>query len=1002
LGTNSLIMRINALFSVGVDGDRRASVTSRVLTILLGSLLPFTILILVGWSAGYFNPEGMITILLLDITMGICKLMAGQGRWRPISYAPPFVFYLIGLYGSYTAGLITIGLLFYVIAILIAAHLMGNKVQWLILGLSLASHLTVSWFVEKEIIGPDWFTTAMMVSASFVGIALLQLFSTRQLQTALEQSRDRANELQNINRVISVEIEERRRAETALRASEVRFRTAFQTSPDAIVIIRMEDGRYLDVNEGFTSLTGYSQSETVGNSTLGIDFWHDPQDRQRVYAEVQKQGVVTNLETQFRRKDGTLRTGLLSARMIFLNDLPHILYIIRDIEERRRAEKALLESESRYRSLFESNRSVMLLVEPESDQIVDVNPAACEYYGYTRENLIGKKFSVISAQPVSAEPFSDTGLSHSSNHRLHRLSNGEIRDVEVNSGPLIMDGKQLVYFIVHDITERIQREREIKAMLNVAETLRTSPDRHAMLEALLQKLCEFWNAKGVVLGTLDVISHSTVVEMGAGPAAPEKGRHYPPGTGLLGKVIELGEPILKEAIENHASCLNTSIPLALICAPLKSNAETIGAILVGRAENFDDDDMRLLSTISEMTASAVQRATLYEETQRRLHHLNALHTIDMAIAGSTEIKGTLSIVLEQIVAQLCTDAADILVYKANSMDLRYAVRRGFEQTMIWDGDMRIGNGLAGKIVRERCQVFHPDLMKVSADHDPRFETWQQEGFVSYFGLPLIAKGEVKGVLELFHRSRLNPNDEWMNYLDILAGQTAIAIDNSSLFEGLQKANLELILAYDTTLEGWAKALELRDKETQGHSQRVTELTVRLARKLGIDEENLVHVRRGALLHDIGKMAIPDSILQKPGPLDEEEWGIMRLHPGYAYELLSKIDFLKPALDIPYHHHERWDGKGYPLRLRGEEIPLAARAFTLIDVWDALRSERPYRQSWPDEKVYAYLRENAGIQFDPLLVDVFLELVEEPPLSIRRPVKFLQDAQQKALLHNRSR
>ena len=999
--TNSLIMRINALFSVGVDDDRRASVTSRVLTILLASLLPFTILILVGWFAGYFDPEGLITILLLDLTMGICKLMAGLGRWRPSSYAPPFVFFLIGLYGSYTAGLITLGLLFYVIAILLAAHLMGNKVQWLIVGLSLASHLTVSWFVEKYLIGPDWFTTAMLVSASFVGIALLQLFSTRQLQTALDQARVHANELQNINRVISVEIEERRRAEAALRASEVRFRTAFQTSPDAIAIIRLEDGRYLDVNEGFTTLTGYSQAETVGNSTLGIDFWHDPQDRQKVYAEVQNQGVVTNLETRFRRKDGVLRTGLLSARLIFLNDLPHILYIIRDIEDRRRAENALLESESRYRSLFESNRSVMLLVEPSSDEIVDVNPAAYEYYGYTRENLIGKRISEISAQPVSPEPFSEPKLPYSDNHRLHRLSSGEMRDVEVNSGPLVMYGKQLLYFIVHDITERIQREREIKAMLNVAETLRTSPDRHAMLETLLQKLCEFWNAKGVVLGTLDVISHATIVEMGAGPAAPEKGRHYPPGTGLLGKVIELGEPILKEGIENQATCLNSSVPLDLICAPLKSNAETIGAILVGRAEKFDEDDLRLLSTIGEMAANAVQRATLYEETQRRLQHLNALHTIDMAIAGSTEIKGTLSIVLEQIVNQLGIDAANILVYQANSMDLRHAVRRGFQHTMIWDGEMRIGKGLAGKIVRERCQVFHPDLVKASVSQDPRFETWQQEGFVSYFGLPLIAKGEVKGVLELFHRNWLNPNDEWMNYLDILAGQTAIAIDNSSLFEGLQRANLELILAYDTTLEGWAKALELRDKETQGHSQRVTELTVRLARKIGIDEETLVHVRRGALLHDIGKMGIPDSILQKPGSLDEDEWEIMRLHPVYAYELLSKIDFLKSALDIPYHHHERWDGNGYPLRLKGEEIPLAARAFTLVDVWDALRSERPYRKPWPDEKVIAYLRENAGIKFDPRLVDLFLELVEAPALPIQPPINFLQEPRQKALFHNRS-
>ena len=924
VGKNSLFMRVNALFSAGLDGDRRANVTGRVLTILLGSLLPFTFLILVGWATGYFGPEGPITIMFLDITMGICWLIARLGRWRPVSFAPPFVFFISGLYGSYTAGLITIGLMFYVIAILLAAHLMGYKVQWLIVGLSLASHLTVSRFQENELFGPDWLTSAIMVSAAFVGIALLQLFMTRQLQTALEQSRERAEELQSTNRVISIEIEERRRAEEALRASEARFRTAFQTSPDAMLIIRLEDGHYVDVNEGFSALTGYSQLETVGNSTLGINIWDDPQDRQRVYAEVQTNGVVTNLEARFRHKDGTVRTCLASARMIFIKERPHILCLIRDIEARRQAEQALQESESRYSSLFESNRSVMFLVEPMSGGILDVNPAACEYYGYSRAKLIGKNIREISPQTLSGRARLE-GIAYPSDaHQRHYLASGEVRDVEVKSGPILMSGKQLLYFIVHDITERIQREREIQALLHVAETLRTSPDRSAMLAALLHKLGEFWHAKGVVLGVQDELSRATMVELGIGPIAPGKGYRYPAGVGILGTVIETGKPVLAENAAGRENCMNTPDPLALICAPLKTNAETIGAILVARSEKFDEDDERLLATIGEMAASAVQRATLYEETQRRLQHLNALHKIDMAIAGSAELKSTLSIVVDQILTQLGVDAADILIYQANGMDLRHTIRRGFQQTVIWDGEIRIDRGLAGKIVRERCQVFQSDINGELASHEPRLETWRQEGFVSYFGLPLIAKGEVKGVLELYHRSPLSPGEEWINYLDILAGQTAIAIDNSSLFEGLQKANLELILAYDTTLEGWAKALELRDKETQGHSERVTEMTLRLARKIGFSEEMLVHVRRGALLHDIGKMGIPDSILLKPGPLDEAEWEIMLLHPVYAYELLCQIDFLKPALDIPYYHHERWDGNGYPLHIHGEDIHLAAR------------------------------------------------------------------------------
>ena len=151
----------------------------------------------------------------------------------------------------------------------------------------------------------------------------------------------------------------------------------------------------------------------------------------------------------------------------------------------------------------------------------------------------------------------------------------------------------------------------------------------------------------------------------------------------------------------------------------------------------------------------------------------------------------------------------------------------------------------------------------------------------------------------------------------------------------------------------------------------------LARALGVEEETLIHVRRGALLHDIGKMGVPDATLLKPGPLTEEEWGFMRKHPTYAYEMLSPIAYLKPALDIPYCHHEKWDGTGYPRGLKGEEIPLSARAFAIVDVWDALRSDRPYRPGWPEEKVLEHLREQKGKHFDPRVLEAFFQLLKEP-------------------------
>lgn len=193
---------------------------------------------------------------------------------------------------------------------------------------------------------------------------------------------------------------------------------------------------------------------------------------------------------------------------------------------------------------------------------------------------------------------------------------------------------------------------------------------------------------------------------------------------------------------------------------------------------------------------------------------------------------------------------------------------------------------------------------------------------------------------------------------------------AALSEALEKTNNELTTAYDATLEGWAKALELRDRETEGHSRRVTDLTVRLADGMGIKGDDLTHIRRGAMLHDIGKLGVPDAILLKPGSLSEEERQVMQLHPVYAYEMLKDIPYLAPALDIPYWHHEHWDGSGYPTGLKGEKIPLAARIFTLVDVWDAVLSPRPYRPAWSVEQAWAYISQESGKYFDPAVVDFF--------------------------------
>jgi putative nucleotidyltransferase with HDIG domain len=240
---------------------------------------------------------------------------------------------------------------------------------------------------------------------------------------------------------------------------------------------------------------------------------------------------------------------------------------------------------------------------------------------------------------------------------------------------------------------------------------------------------------------------------------------------------------------------------------------------------------------------------------------------------------------------------------------------------------------------------------------------------------LITKGEIKGVLEIFHQTPASQNPDWLEFFETLADEAAIAISNNQLFDNLLSSNFELAIAYDETIEGWSRAMDLRDEETEGHTQRVTELALRLASGLDFKPDEMTYIRRGSLLHDIGKMGVPDHILRKPGALTDEEWVIMRKHPQFAYEMLLPITYLRQALDIPYCHHEKWDGSGYPRGLKGKAIPLVARIFALADVWDALISDRPYRKAWSKEKALEYLREQSGIHFEPRLVNMFLKLVE---------------------------
>lgn len=372
-----------------------------------------------------------------------------------------------------------------------------------------------------------------------------------------------------------------------------------------------------------------------------------------------------------------------------------------------------------------------------------------------------------------------------------------------------------------------------------------------------------------------------------------------------------------------------------------------------------------------------QLATATHQIERQLDQLKSLRAIDLAILGTTDLQLVLRSLLTEISARLNVDAATVFLFDPHALTLDIAASRGWRSRAAERITMRLGDGATGKAALERRTIAVPNVSDATVERSENVrQVTSSEEVKSLYAIPLIAKGQLIGVLTLGFRAPFTADAGWLEFAEALAGQAAMAVESAQSFTALQRSNTDLALAYDTTIEGWARALDLRDKETEGHSRRVTEMTLGLAMTAGMEHSELVHVRRGALLHDIGKMGIPDAILLKPGKLTDDEWVVMRQHPVYAYELLSPIAHLRPALEIPYCHHEKWDGSGYPRGLKGDQIPLAARLFAIVDVWDALRSDRPYRPAWGLERVREHIAQQSGTHFDPAVVALFLRFIAE--------------------------
>jgi PAS domain S-box-containing protein len=670
-----------------------------------------------------------------------------------------------------------------------------------------------------------------------------------------------------------------------------------------------------------------------------------------IYQWVDEPTTLTRLQTYKGLFYVVVTTFLLYA--LLRTQLKQWVESVHEIEQ---AQQALSESNDYLKAVLDATNDAILVVEPKSGEIIDANQRLFEMYGYSQKETIGKPIANLreivldySLKKVYqwAAKVRRTGPQTMEWQTRHK--DGHLFWVEVSLRFERIGAKNRFVMSVRDINKR----REIEENLE---------ENQRMLDTLISNLPGMvYRCENKPDWPMNYVSQGVFALTGYRPEDLTGDNNI--------SFVQLVHPEdrqrdwdkIQEALQMRRSYTLTYRLIDI------SNIEK-WVWEQGRGVFDENDELLFLEGfVTDISKQKQAELALY----KRFAELEALRTIDRAITSSFELRITLDILLKQAVHKLEVDAAAVLLLDSDLQTLRYTAAQGFRAVEIESVEFRPGQGLAGRVMLERQPVQVSDQAEI--ENDKIFA--KQEEFCGYCGIPLIAKGELKGILEIFHRTSLPEDQDWRSFLETLANQTAIAIDNAQMFESLRHKNFELALAYDATIEVWSHALEIRDGESPGHSERISQLTIRLAQVLGLGKDSLGNIRYGVLLHDIGKMGVPDEILLKKGKLTKAEREIMQEHPRHAYKLLANIGYLKHALDIPYRHHEKWDGTGYPDGLSRNQIPLAARIFAVVDVWDALTSDRPHRRAWTRQKAIAYLREQRGKHFDPEILDIFLNLIE---------------------------
>ena len=527
-----------------------------------------------------------------------------------------------------------------------------------------------------------------------------------------------------------------------------------------------------------------------------------------------------------------------------------------------------------------------------------------------------------------------------------------------------------------------KHRHEAETLQQAAEKITVTLDREQVIQLTMEQLSKVIQFKSASVQLLN----DGYLEIVGGRGWPDfstvLGKRIPiPGDNPNSTVILERRPlVLGNAPDIYSMFHNPPhhVIQSWLGVPLIVRDRVIGMFAVdhNQPDFFTDADVHLINAFASQAAIAIENARLFESTRRRLSEIETVHTISTALRSAQTLNEALPIILNQLMILLNAGGASLEIVDSTNGEIVTELACGSWAPVT--GLRTPGSaGISGRVIDTGQPFVSNDVIALGKAVRPDLFG----GLNAVACLPVIAQNQIIGALWVGRQTPILEDE--VSLIASIGEMVGNAIHRMRLHEqtegllnDLEVANRNLSKAYDSTLEGWAKALELRDKETEGHSRRVVDLTLNLAQKLGISEPELTYLRRGILLHDIGKMGVSDQLLRKTTSLTDDEWIEMRKHPKFAYDLLSPIIYLRPSLDIPYCHHERWDGTGYPRNLKEKQIPLGARIFAIVDVYDALISVRPYRAAWPRGKVLSYLREQSGKHFDPQVVDAFFELLTD--------------------------